>query len=183
MVLSLRRNRNQFDPAFGPSLIERIAGVCQVVNQTLPIVFQKLFVQGLLDQLYLLRRGAGHCHSQRKPVGICHPHRLGTLAPFGFADRVAPFLPGQTSPQLTPRPDPITPPVCALARRVYEQSSAMLHRAPSVETGGDRFDRTDSVGHFSPLCSRPQDPTNVVEYGTAVLPRTATTVWTAWQRR
>jgi hypothetical protein len=99
--------RDQFDPARGQPLPQRVAVVATIRNQTErflprpPRVGSPAYADGR-ERRFREPRFVRGCRtkvlSQRKTLAVNHHHPLRALAPLGFSDSSAPFLAGAKLP-------------------------------------------------------------------------------------
>src|SRR5579872_612257 len=91
--------RNHFRPVFiHELLIQPVAVVRLVANQTFGHVGHDSRLQRGRDQFHLSRRSAFRPQGERKTMAVCNAHDLGALAPLGFAHLSPPFLAGTNVP-------------------------------------------------------------------------------------
>src|SRR5689334_4239892 len=74
------------------TLIQRVAVVGSVANQSLRLFLRKPLLQGLFHQGHFMRRSTSNGYGERKTSVICHCHELCTFAPLGFSHPSAPLL-------------------------------------------------------------------------------------------
>ena len=91
LAVGLMRS-DQLNSLFVQTLIERVAIIRSVTNQSFRFFFRKSLVQGLFYQFHFMRRSTSNGYGERKTSAICHCHELCTFAPLGFSHPSAPFL-------------------------------------------------------------------------------------------
>lgn len=83
LLLSVRAmGRNQFHSIFSQLLVQRIAVIRLVTNQTLGQLFGEHGVQSRFYKGDLMRRSTANGYGDRKTRAVCHCHDLCTFAPF-----------------------------------------------------------------------------------------------------
>src|SRR5512145_1275042 len=84
---------DQLDPALlAQPLVQRVAVVCPVPDQTRGLLLEEALVERRLDERDLMRRSTRNPTGDRKTSAVCNCHDLGPLPALGFSDGRAPFL-------------------------------------------------------------------------------------------
>lgn len=83
---------DQLDALLVQPLIQGIAIVGSVSDQSLGLFLRKPLVQSFFHQGYFMWRSTSNGYGERKTSAICHCHELCTFAPLGFSHPAAPFL-------------------------------------------------------------------------------------------
>lgn len=83
---------DQFDATGGEGLVEAVAVIGGIADEPLRIVPEETGVQGLRDELRLVRRRRGDGNGERKASAVCNGHDLGPFAALGFPDMEPFFL-------------------------------------------------------------------------------------------
>jgi len=92
---------NQFNTAFTQKpLIQWIAVVGLIANDSIRRIWGKAAVDGRLNQLYFMGRSALNVSGDRKTSSVCDGHNLGALAALGLADSKTPFFAGTKVPSI-----------------------------------------------------------------------------------
>src|ERR1700675_678967 len=85
--------RDQFHPEMlADALIQRIAVVGFVADQSLRDFAEEAALECGLDERGFIRRSAGHVHGDRKTMAVCDCHDFAAFAAFCRADTRAPFF-------------------------------------------------------------------------------------------
>src|SRR5665213_108972 len=111
---------------FQQGLIQPVAVVSLVANQTFGHFRHEPCLQRGFDQFYFRRRSAGCPQGERKTVAVRNAHDLGAFAAFGLADQTPPFLAGTKVPS-TKHSCKSSPPAC---RRCSASPSNTVSRTP-----------------------------------------------------
>lgn len=84
---------NQFNAAFTQKpLIQWIAAVGLIANNSIRGIGGKTIVDGSFNQRYFMRRSALNVSGDRKASSVCDGHDLGAFAALCLADSKPPFL-------------------------------------------------------------------------------------------
>ena len=98
-VSSMRSNH--FNASFVQKpLIKAIAVICLIANNTIRGILGKTTVDGLLHQLYFMKRSAFNVSGDRKTSSVCDGHDLGAFAALCLADSKTPFFAGTKVPSM-----------------------------------------------------------------------------------
>src|SRR5690606_4035665 len=89
---------DEFDAPLRKPRSQRIAVGRHVVDQALRATTQLPTVQQRFNQSDFVRTGTGNGCRDRQPAGVGEDHGLGSLAPFGLADQIAPFFADENVP-------------------------------------------------------------------------------------
>ena len=85
--------RDQFDPvAFAQPLIQRVAVVGAVADQSLRGVGEEALFEGGFDEFRFMRRSAGDADGERKTMAVCDRHDFTAFSAASRADSRAPFF-------------------------------------------------------------------------------------------
>src|SRR5215217_1251542 len=84
--------RNHLNSLLLQTLIERIAIIGSITDQSFRFFFGESLFQGFFHQLHFMWRSTSNGYGERKTSAICHCHELCTFAPLGFSHPSAPFL-------------------------------------------------------------------------------------------
>ena len=87
---------DHLDAASLKPLVESVAAVRHITDETLRLVGEEHLVKERFDQGYFMRRSTLDAYGDRKTRAVCDCHDLGTLAALGFPNAAAPFSPEQT---------------------------------------------------------------------------------------
>ena|ERR1700734_2818338 len=74
------------------ALIQRIAVVCFIADQSLRCFAEESALERGLDERGFIRRSADHVHGDRKTMAVCDCHDFAAFAAFCRADTRAPFF-------------------------------------------------------------------------------------------
>ena len=111
-------------------IVQRIAVISLVPNDSFGKLDQESAFDGLSDQLHFMRRSAGHVEGVRKTRAVCNGHDLGPLAPFSFPNAKAPLFAGEKDPSMkasrTSRP-PRSRRSSARVRRISSNTPSFDH--------------------------------------------------------
>src|SRR6266567_2273924 len=107
---------------FHQLLIQPIAVISLVANQSLRHLGHDPFFHGFFHQLHFSRRSTFCPQGERKTMAVCNAHDFGALAALGFPHQAPPFLAGTNVPS-TKHSFRSNPPACwrcwASARRIF----------------------------------------------------------------
>ncbi len=135
-VLRLRQaiaaiGRNQVNAAFlKKTSVESIAVVRFVADEPLRQILRPCSIESLFNQRYFVRRSVGNAGGDRNTMAVCDRHDLASLAAFGFADRVAPFLAPEKEPSIKASVKSILPRCSkssANAARIWAKTPIWVH--------------------------------------------------------
>ena len=84
--------RDQFNPSCLKALVERIAVVSFVPDQSSGKLTNEAGSKGVFDEGDFMWRSRGHKDGNRKTKAVCHCHDLTTFAPLGWSHTEPPFL-------------------------------------------------------------------------------------------
>ena len=117
--------RDEFDvPLFEQALIERIAVIGFITNQSFGRVFEKRCIDGLFDERYFVGRSALNAYRDRKTVSVRNCHDLGPFPAFRLANKKTPFFAELNDPSMKASCKSIPP--------RSRKSSAMTRNASSI---------------------------------------------------
>ena len=123
------------------SLIEAVAVVGAIADQSLGELGEESFLEGVFYEFCFMRRSAGHEHGERKTMAVADRHDFAALTASSRADGGAPFRRAEVGiderffsdracrDRVSPRP-------------VSGAMAIALRNSASAES--DRFDRADS---------------------------------------
>jgi hypothetical protein len=116
--------RDQFDSVLlGQKIIQCVAVIAPIRNQSLRLLGDKAVLEGGLDQLLLMRRSARNPQGDRKTMAVCDCHELAPFADERSTNAIAPFF----APMKEASINVSSRPSCPRANK----SSASAHRIPS----------------------------------------------------
>ena len=91
LAVGLMRS-DQFNPLLAQSLVQRIAVVGSISDQSFRTLLGKAVFERSFNQSDFMRRSAFNGYGDRKTSAICHCHELCTFAPLGLSHPSAPFF-------------------------------------------------------------------------------------------
>jgi hypothetical protein len=77
---------------FAQALVQRIAVIGFVADQSLGSFWEKSLLEGGFDEDRFIRSSAGHVHGDRKTMAVCNCHDFAAFPAFCRADSRAPFF-------------------------------------------------------------------------------------------
>ena len=141
-VPAVRRDQLHME-MFAYPLIQRIAVVGFIADQSLRCFTEESALERGFDERGFIRRSAGHVHGDRKTMAVCDRHDFAAFAAFCRADTRAPFF---AELKLASMKDSLRSSFPRSRRSSASVCSRRLN-SPSAATVGsvdDRFDRADS---------------------------------------
>ena len=135
-------------PVFDQALVEGIAVVGFVTDETLRRDADPSSVEGVLYECYFVGRSVGHVDGERKTSAVCNCHDLGPLATLGLPNTSPPFfaLANDPSTKVSDRSrPPFTFKSSANVERIRAKAPAFVHcwkRRWQVWYGGYRSGRS-----------------------------------------
>src|SRR5580658_8179266 len=112
-------------------LIQTVAVVGFVPDQSFGHIGHHAFFQRGLDQLHFSRRSAFCPQGERKTMAVCNAHDLGALAALGFSNQEPPFLAGTKVPSIKHSLRSKPPASCRCAASVNKSFSRTPERTQS----------------------------------------------------
>lgn len=83
---------DQLDPMSSQPIVQRVAVVPLIANQSLRLVGHKAVLDRSLDELLFMRRSARNPEGDRKTMAVCDCHELGPFADERSTNAIAPFF-------------------------------------------------------------------------------------------
>ena len=116
--------RNQTDSLFLQFRIKAIAVIRFVTYQASWISLEKSVINGFLNQLRFVRRGAFDMYGDRKTIAVCDCHNFSAFSALSFANQKPPFFAPANVPSIKHSDKSISPRL--------RKSSANVHKIRSI---------------------------------------------------